>query len=114
MSTQLVPERLKIVRERLGITKAEASRRLNLSKIGYCRYEYGERTPSSHTIELIAQTFNTSVDYLVGLSDDHTPTQIVIDKNKSPELFTLIELCQNNDTAQLKRLLAYCKEQSLL
>ena len=39
MSAQLIPERLKIARENLGITMAEASRRLNLSKIGYCRYE---------------------------------------------------------------------------
>ena len=34
MSAKLIPERLKIVRENMGITMAEASRRLNLSKIG--------------------------------------------------------------------------------
>ena len=39
MSAKLIPERLKFVRENMGITMAEASRRLNLSKIGYCRYE---------------------------------------------------------------------------
>ena len=89
MSAQLIPERLKIARENLGITMAEASRRLNLSKIGYCRYEYGERVPSPQTVEVIAQCFNTSVDYLVGISDDSTPTQIVIDKNKDPELLWL-------------------------
>ncbi len=89
---------------------AEASRRLNLSKIGYCRYEYGERVPSPQTVEVIAQCFNTSVDYLVGISDDSTPTQIVIDKNKEPELFALIELCKNSDTTQLNRLLAYCQK----
>ena len=43
MENQLIPERLKMAREKLGITMAEASRRLNLSKIGYCRYVYGER-----------------------------------------------------------------------
>ena len=110
MSAQLIPERLKMVREDLGITMAEASRRLNLSKIGYCRYEYGERVPSPQTVEVIAQCFNTSVDYLVGISDDSTPTQIVIDKNKEPELFALIELCKNNDNAQINRLLAYCQK----
>ena len=108
MSDQLVPERLKTAREKLGITMAEASRRLNLSKIGYCRYEYGERVPSPQTVEIIAQCFNTSVDYLVGLSENPEPTQIVVDKNKNPELFSLIEYCQNNDAEQLRRLLAYC------
>ena len=109
MSTHLIPERLKSARENLGITMAEASRRLNLSKIGYCRYEYGERVPSPQTVEVIAQCFNTSVDYLVGLSDDPKPTQIVIDKHKNPELFTLIELCQSSNDEQLNRLLAYYK-----
>lgn len=110
MNAQLKPERLKIARENLGITMAEASRRLNLSKIGYCRYEYGERVPSPQTVEVIAQCFNTSVDYLVGLSDDSTPTQIVVDKNENPDLFTLIEFCKNNDPSQLNRLIAYCKK----
>ena len=101
MSAKLIPERLKIVRENMGITMAEASRRLNLSKIGYCRYEYGERVPSQQTLEIIAQ-------YLTGLSDSPAATQIVIDKNKNPELFALVDLCQNKDTELLQRMLSYC------
>ena len=83
MSAKLIPERLKFVRENMGITMAEASRRLNLSKIGYCRYEYGERVPSQKTLE-------------------------IIDKNKNPELFALVDLCQNKDTELLQRMLSYC------
>ena len=108
MSAKLIPERLKFVRENMGITMAEASRRLNLSKIGYCRYEYGERVPSQQTLEIIAQCFNTSVEYLTGLSDSPAATQIVIDKNKNPELFALVDLCQNKDTELLQRMLSYC------
>lgn len=108
MSAKLIPERLKFVRENMGITMAEASKRLNLSKIGYCRYEYGERVPSQQTLEIIAQCFNTSVEYLTGLSDSPAATQIVIDKNKNPELFALVDLCQNKDTELLQRMLAYC------
>ena len=110
MNEQLISERIKTAREKLGITKAEASRRLNLSKIGYCRYEYGERTPSPQTLEVIAQCFNTSVDYLTGLSDDSEPTQIVINKKEYPELFELVDLCMNNDSEQLKRIIAYYKK----
>lgn len=112
MSDQLLPERLKLAREKLGITMAEASRRLNLSKIGYCRYEYGERVPSIQTIEVIAQCFHTSVDYLVGLTDNPSPTQIVVDKETNPELFELIELCRNKDSEQIKRLITYYQELS--
>lgn len=113
MSQQLIPERLKASREKLGITMAEASRRLNLSKIGYCRYEYGERVPSPQTVEIIAQCFHTSADYLVGVTDDPTPTQIVVDRNDNPELFTLIEMCQNTDSKQLERVIEYYKNMGL-
>lgn len=110
MSAQLIPERLKSARENKGITMAEASRRLNLSKIGYCRYEYGDRIPSPQTVEVIAQCFHTSVDYLTGKSDNPSPTQIIIDKEKNPELFTLVNLCQSNNLEFISRLLAYCEK----
>jgi transcriptional regulator with XRE-family HTH domain len=107
MSTQLISERIKKARENLGITMAEASRRLNLSKIGYCRYEYGERTPSSQTLDVIARCFNTSVDYLTGKTDDMSPDKIVISKENEPELFGLIESCRNSEPDTINRLLEY-------
>ena len=55
-----VPERLILIREKLGISKAEAARRVGLSKMGYGRYESGERIPSVQTIE---------AKYVGGLSD---------------------------------------------
>ena len=54
-----VPERLILIREKLGISKAEAARRVGLSKMGYGRYESGERIPSVQTIEVMAQKLNT-------------------------------------------------------
>lgn len=114
MNKQLKPERLREIRKSLNITMAEASRKLNLSKIGYCRYEYGERTPSTQTVELIAQCFNTSVDYLAGLSNDPKPKKIIIDKEKNEELFVLVEHIQNCDSEQLNRLMKYFKNMNQL
>ena len=87
MEISIIAERLRTAREKVGITKAEASRRLNLSKIGYCRYESGERTPSVQTLEVIALCFGTSVSYLTGETDEMTPDKIVIEKSKNPALF---------------------------
>ena len=107
MVNQDFPARLKMSREKNGITMAEAARRLNMSKIGYCRYEYGERTPSFQTIEIIAQCFNTSVDYLLGKTEDDSPDYIIINKTTSPELFEIVrEFSSLNHSAQ-DRLLAY-------
>ena len=94
------------IRKQLGITKAEAARRLNMSAMGYGRYESGEREPSFQTVSFIAQTFGTSTDYLYGVTDDSDAKSITIKQDHNPELFDLIQICLNNeDTA--KRLLAY-------
>lgn len=107
MSAKLIPERLKIVRENMGITMAEASRDSIFPKLDIADMST-ERVPSQQTLEIIAQCFNTSVEYLTGLSDSPAATQIVIDKNKNPELFALVDLCQNKDTELLQRMLSYC------
>ena len=107
INEQLLSERIKIARENIGITKAEAARRLNLSKIGYCRYEYGERTPSIQTLEVIARCFNTSIDYLTGKSDDITTDQVIISKKDNSIIFELVTSLQNENDESLRRLLAY-------
>ena len=112
MSNQLIPERLRTARENIGITMAEAARRLNLSKIGYCRYEYGDRTPSPQTVEVIARVFGTSVAYLIGDSEDISPDSIVISKNDAPELFELVQSLSDSDSSVQRRIMAYAKKLS--
>lgn len=107
MNELLLSERIKTARERIGITKAEAARRLNLSKIGYCRYEYGERTPSIQTLEVIARCFNTSISYLSGETDDKRPDYFVISQKDNPVLFELVASLQNSNDESINRLLAY-------
>ena len=81
-----------------------------MSKIGYCRYEYGERTPSLQTIEVIAQCFNTSVNYLLGKTEDISPEQIVIHKSSSPELFEVVQGLSSLNPSMQKRLFEYYKK----
>ncbi|MBR5974060.1 MAG: helix-turn-helix transcriptional regulator [Clostridiales bacterium] len=112
MKSELDIARLKKAREGKGITMAEAARRLNLSKIGYCRYEYGERTPSTQTLEAIARCFGTSVAYLTGESEDISPDIIIIEKEKDPELFLLVQrISADKDAAS--RILEYYKKHIL-
>lgn len=101
-----VPERLISLRESMGINKAEAARRLNMSAMGYGRYENGERKPSFQTVSFIAQTFHSSTDYLYGISDIKDATSVTISSENEPELFLLVETARNDDEL-LKRLLAY-------
>ena len=105
-----IPERLFHLRNSLGISKAEAARQLNMSAMGYGRYELGEREPSYQTVSFIAQTFHCSVDYLYGLSDSMEPSTITISASEEPDLYSLIETIRNDKSSLLKRMLAYVKQ----
>lgn len=99
-------ERLIQIRESLGINKAEAARRLNMSAMGYGRYESGEREPSFQTVSFIADTFGTTTDFLYGNTEDSSSKTITISADENPEIFQLLETI-NNDNDLAKRLLLY-------
>ncbi len=105
-----IPERLISLRKSLGINKAEAARRLNMSAMGYGRYESGEREPSYQTVSFIAQTFHSSSDYLYGLSDSMDSSTITVSASEEPDLFLLIETIRNDKSGLLNHMLTYAKQ----
>ena len=58
-------------------------------------------------MEVIARCFNTSIDYLIGETDDITPDQVIISRKNDPIIFELVTSLQNENDESLKRLLAY-------
>lgn len=65
--------RLRNLREDKDMTQAELGNFLGMSQTGYSKYETGENDiPTSILIEL-ANYHNTSVDYLLNLTDIKTP-----------------------------------------
>ncbi len=110
MQPLLIPERLKETRERLGITRVEAARRMNIPQSSYVRYEKGDRKPTHATIVQMAQVLGTSVDYLIGESDDDRADTAVIHKKDNPILYEITMGAKDLDEAQLNRLLKYYKE----
>jgi transcriptional regulator with XRE-family HTH domain len=107
MSISLNISRLKECRETLGISKMEAAKRMQLSQPAYLRYESGARTPSIHTLEVIAQVLDTSKEYLLNLTDDPNPISYTISRKTDPELFEIIRLCKTSESDMAKRLTAY-------
>lgn len=99
-------DRLIECREKLGISKREASKRMKMSQPAYLRYELGQRQPSIHVVQTMAQVYSTSVDYLLGLTDDNSPDSIMVRKKDDPELFQIIQSYKNNSGAK-DRLNAY-------
>lgn len=63
-------KRIRELREDHDLTQAQVSKYLNMSQTGYSKYETGENDiPTKILIEL-AKYYNTSVDYLLGLTDN--------------------------------------------
>ena len=112
MAASLLPDRLIAIRKKKGLNKAEAARLLNLSKMGYGRYESGERSPSPQMLELIAQKMGTSVAYLTGMSASSDAQHIIISKEKNSSLFSFVAELQMCDQKTLDRLLAYYRSLS--
>ena len=107
MNTSVNITRLRECREKLGISKMEAARRMRLSQPAYLRYEAGTRTPSLQTLSVIANVLKTSVEYLTDCSDDPLPVAYTITKEDEPGLFEIITMCKNADNDIIKRLSAY-------
>ena len=66
-------DRLQSLRESLGLSQNKLAHLLNVSQTTIFRIEKGEREPSLQLLNLIADFFNVSVDYLLGRTDDPTP-----------------------------------------
>lgn len=111
-TTTLNCERLISCRKKLGITKQEAAKRMNLSQPAYLRYESGERTPSIHVIFYMAHILGTSVEYLTGKTDNPTPTAYIIYEAENPDLFSLIEIYDTSNSTTKERLLTYLQDLS--
>ena len=65
-------ERLKLLREREGISQKQLAERIGVSQQSINKYENHSVEPDIETLIRMADLFNTSVDYLIGHSDvDH-------------------------------------------
>ena len=62
--------RIKEARERAGYTQTELAARIGVAPNTFCGYENGLHDPKSKFLTKIAAECNTSIDYILGLTDD--------------------------------------------
>jgi transcriptional regulator with XRE-family HTH domain len=68
-----VYNRLRDLREDADLTQTQIAKYLGMSQTGYSKYETGENDIPTQVLIKLAQHYKTSVDYILGLSDDKTP-----------------------------------------
>ena len=70
-----LPEKLKALRTKQGLSQKQVADRLNISPSIVSGYETGERTPSTEIILALSYLFNCSTDYLL---NRQTPAASII------------------------------------
>ena len=66
----MIADRLRALRRELGVTKRELVSKLPLNYSTYANYESGHREPSSEVLQLLANHFGVSIDFLLGVSNN--------------------------------------------
>lgn len=65
----MIYEKIKMLREKAGMTQVELAKRLGLSRAAVNAWEMGITVPSTHYIIELAHFFQVSTDYLLGLPE---------------------------------------------
>ena len=63
----LLADKIKTIREQLGMTQAELARKLGLTRSSINGWEMGLSVPSTQYIVELAKLFGVSTDYLLGM-----------------------------------------------
>lgn len=81
--------RLKLLRTEKGMTGEELGKVLNFSKSGISNWECRGRFPDEEVLKKLAEYFDVSLDYLLGISDVKKPKQIETNTSKEVRSFTI-------------------------
>ena len=65
--------RLKDLREDSDFTQKQIADMLHIRQNTYCQYENGQRQPPISALIELARIYKTSVDFLLGITDQRKP-----------------------------------------
>ena len=65
--------RIRDLREDRDLNQTQVAKILGISQTGYSKYETGENDIPTLMLIRLAQFYNTSIDYLLGLTNESKP-----------------------------------------
>lgn len=65
--------RIRDLREDKDMTQTKLAKLIGMSQTGYSKYETGENDIPTNILIKLAHLYETSVDYLLGLTDEKKP-----------------------------------------
>ena len=66
-------KRIRDLREDRDLSQIEVAKFLNMSQTGYSKYEVGTNDIPTKILIQLAKFYNTSIDYILGLTDEIKP-----------------------------------------
>ncbi len=66
-------ERIRDIREDRDISQATVAKYLGVHQTTYSSYEIGKLSLTADVLIMLAKYYNTSVDYLLGITDENKP-----------------------------------------
>ena len=66
-------EKIRELREDNDLLQKDLAKHLHCSQVAYSRYELGLRDIPTEVLILLAKFYNTSVDYILGLTNERKP-----------------------------------------
>lgn len=95
-------ERLRMARERKGMSQLDVYRAIKLSNKSLSRYENNATTPDPETVKSLIQLYDVSADFIMGLSDEmgHTSPPSCTSKSKP----RIADVLSSKDTQLLEKL----------
>lgn len=101
---------LKKIREKLNITQVRLSVAIEVSQETISAYEAGKALPSAETLIKMANFLNTSVDYLLDLTDNSLPVKDI----KSSSYDELISIYDRLDNEGKEDIIKYARVRELM
>ena len=105
--TTMFSQRLKILRKSFDLSQAKFAKEIGFSQSAIASWENETREPGINALIKIAQYFNTSVDYLIGL-----PTTAITPEKPAPlppETQELVNIYQALSPAHRSQILEYAR-----
>ena len=97
---KVVADKIKILREKKGITQSELAANLGITRSAVNAWEMGITVPSTQYVVELAKFFNVSADYLLGLPSTSTISVNGLNEREIASLVEIAECYRNKNNSE--------------
>lgn len=93
----MIADKIKLLREKQGITQSELAKRLGITRSGVNAWEMGITVPSTQYIVELSLLFKVSTDYLLDMPQTKS---VAVDGLSDREIASVVEIIECYRTAK--------------